>query len=133
MNKTKPRKLSTILAAYFVTTIVFLSGIILYWAYYSASEAINKETIKSFEQRYVMAKNIIEQEAERIENAIHEIQLNDKLLIELSNNQTPQAQTIFESYADRSTRQKTDVLFISTSSIFGIPVCTSRISHILRP
>ena len=116
MNKNTPKKLSTILGTYFVISITFLCGLTLYWAYYSASQAINKEMVKSFKQRYIMAQNIIEQESDRIDNAIHEIQLNKRLLLELSNNQASQAQTIFIKYSDKSKRYKTDILFISKAN-----------------
>ena len=113
MIKKKSRKLSTILGTYFVVSIFSLSCVILYWTYYSATRAINIELQKSFDQRYSIVENIIEQEAERIESVLHEVEFNGKLLSEISNNQIFQAQKVFEKFVDRSEQHRLDVLFIS--------------------
>ena len=59
MIKKRSRKLSTILGIYFVVSIISLSGIILYWTYYSATKAINIELKTSFGQPYGITENLI--------------------------------------------------------------------------
>ncbi|MCP4761701.1 MAG: hypothetical protein GY870_07965, partial [archaeon] len=113
MKKKTPRKLSTILGTYFVVSIIFLCGLILCWTYYSTSKTISLEIKKSFEQKYIVTENIFERETERIDSILYEIQLNKKLLADISRHQTPQAQKIFEKYVDKSARNKCDVIFIT--------------------
>ncbi len=111
--KQTPRKLSTILGIYFIVSIVFLCGLILYWTYYSTSETIRLEIEKSFEQKYSITKTIIERETERIDSLLYEIQLNKILLLDISKFPTPQSQKLFETYIDNSARHKCDVIFIT--------------------
>ncbi|MCP3875846.1 MAG: hypothetical protein GY699_22170, partial [Desulfobacteraceae bacterium] len=113
MLKKTPKKLSTILGAYFIISIVFLGGLILYWTYYSTSETIRLEIEKSFEQKYSITQTIIERETERIDSLLYEIQLNKNLLLDISKSQTPQSQKLFETYIDKSARYKCDVIFIA--------------------
>ncbi|MCP4673247.1 MAG: hypothetical protein GY857_18305, partial [Desulfobacula sp.] len=71
------------------------------------------EIEKSFEQKYSITKNIIEREAERIDSLLYEIQLNQKLFLDISKTSPPQAQKTFETYIDKSARHKCDVVFIA--------------------
>ena len=80
MKKKTPRKLSTILGTYFVVSIIFLCGLILYWTYYSTSKTIGLEIKNFFEQKYTVTENIFERETERNDSILYEIQLNKKLL-----------------------------------------------------
>jgi PAS domain S-box-containing protein len=116
MIKKKSRNLSTILGIYVVVSIISLSGVILYWTYYSASKAINIELKKSFNQRYSIVENIIERETERIGSVIQKIKFNNQLLSEISNNQFSQAQKVLEKILNRSEQHRLDVLFISKTN-----------------
>ena len=108
----KPRTLSTILGSYYIVSILILCGIILSLTYSSATKAINFELGKSFEQRFEIVQNIIEHEAERLEDILHEIQRDNRLLSKISRTQTQDALQYLKKYIDAFERTKCDVLFI---------------------
>ncbi len=116
MHINKPRTLSRILGSYYIVSILILCGIILFLTYSSATKAINIEFGKSFEQRFDIAQNIIEHEAERLEDILHEIQFNNRLLSKISITQTPDALQYFKNHIDALERNKCDVLFIQRTN-----------------
>lgn len=111
----RPRKLSTILSIYFLVSIMLLGGALLYWTYYSATKLLRTELKKSFEQNHRIVEEIVEREGERLDSAIHELQLNEPLLARIAQESPAQAQKTFQEYVDKRARQKLDVMFISTS------------------
>jgi len=109
----EPKRFSNILGVYlFLSILVFCIGV-MYWTRYTATDAVKRELVESFEQRCRIAENIIEREVDRIENALHEIQLRKKLILEISTFEQFEAQIVFEKYADAFARNKLDILFIS--------------------
>lgn len=114
----RPRKLSTILSIYFLVSIMLLGGALLYWTYYSATNLVRTELNKSFEQNHRIVEELVEREGERLDSAIHELQLNNSLLTKIAQESTAQAQKIFQEYMDKHARQKLDVMFITTSDKF---------------
>ncbi len=116
MASKKPKKLSTILSTYFTVTVVILTGAVLYFTYYTSLEALKSEITKSFDQQYRTSENIIEREADRIENALQKILLNTKLLSKLADSETNLARKAFINHADRSQWYRLDVLIVSTTN-----------------
>lgn len=112
MHINKPRTLSTVLGGYYIVSILILCGIILSLTYSSATKAVFIEFGKSFEQRFEIVQNIIEHEAERLEDILHEIQRDNSLLSKISRTQTQDALQYLKKYIDAFERTKCDVLFI---------------------
>lgn len=116
MSIKRPRKLSTILIIYFLVSIMLLGGTLLYWTYYSATNLVRAELIKSFDQRHRIAEELVEREGEHLDSAIRELQLNEKLLIKIAQEPVEQAQEVFQGYMDKHARHRLDVMFVSTSN-----------------
>ncbi len=116
MERKRTRKLSTILSAYFIVSIMLLGGTILFWTYYSATNLVRAELIKSFEQNHRIVEEVVEREGDRLDNAIHELKLNDRLLTRIAQQTPAQAQQTFQEYIDFHARQQLDVMFISDSN-----------------
>jgi len=117
MHINKPKTLSTILGSYYIVSILILCGIILFLTYSSATKAINIEFGKSFEQRFDIAQNIIDHEAERLEEILHEIQHDNRLLSNISITHTPAALESLKTHIDAFERNKCDVLFIQRTDM----------------
>ena len=114
MSIKSPKKLSTILGTYFTVSVVILTGAVLFFTYNLSIETINPEIEKFFNQQHSIAENIFEQEADRLENALLNVQNNQKLLNQLSTTQNLDAQTILQQFIDKTERYKMDVLLFST-------------------
>ncbi|MCP4687931.1 MAG: hypothetical protein GY859_07760, partial [Desulfobacterales bacterium] len=111
----KPKKLSTLLVVYLLVSISILTFGILSWTWRTTTRAVDEKLKESFEQRQIIGENILEREMERIESALHEIQLNKALLSDLSTGSRERALDALLMYEEMDARNRLDILFISST------------------